>query len=73
MVENKVPRIFGSIRKGEGAGDEEHHNFYFSLDIISVFKLRRIKWAGHIACIEQMTNAYVFWSGNLKRRNCCLL
>jgi hypothetical protein len=31
--------------------NEELHNSYSLPDIISVIKSRRIKWAGHAACI----------------------
>jgi len=35
----------------------ELHNLYASSNIIRVIKLR-MWWAGHVACTEEMTNAY---------------
>jgi hypothetical protein len=33
------------------------HNFCCSLNIIGVVESRRVRWVGHIACIEKMRNA----------------
>jgi hypothetical protein len=38
--------------------NEELHNLYSSPDIIRIMKLRRMKWAGCVACIGQKRNAY---------------
>jgi hypothetical protein len=55
VCENRVlRRIFGSERE-EVAGDrrrlhnEELHILYTSPNIIRVIKLKRMRWAGHIA------------------------
>jgi hypothetical protein len=47
--ENRMLRIFGQKR------DEatELHNSYSSLSLITVIKIRRIRWAGHPACIDR--------------------
>jgi hypothetical protein len=47
-------RIFGPKRGGVTGGwrklhNEELHNLYFSPNIIKIIKLRRMKWAGHVA------------------------
>jgi hypothetical protein len=34
------------------------HNSYASSSIIRVIKSRRVRWAGHVACIGEMRNAY---------------
>jgi hypothetical protein len=33
--------------------NEELHNLYSSLNIIINIKSRRIRWAGHVACVAQ--------------------
>jgi hypothetical protein len=38
--------------------NEELHNLYSSQNIIRVVKSRRMKWAGHIARMEEMRNSY---------------
>jgi hypothetical protein len=49
-------RIFG-LKRGEMIGgwrilhNEDFHNFYSSTDIIIMIKSRRMRWAGHVACM----------------------
>jgi len=56
-------RIFRPKKK-EGVGglrrlhNKELHKLYASPNIISVNRLRRMIWAGHIACMVEMRNAY---------------
>jgi hypothetical protein len=38
--------------------NEELHNMKTSPNIIRVIKLRRVRWAGHVARIEEMRNVY---------------
>jgi hypothetical protein len=38
--------------------NEELHNLYPSRNIIRINKSRRMRWAGHVACIEEQMNAY---------------
>jgi hypothetical protein len=38
--------------------NEELHNLYVSPNIMRVIKSRRMRWAGHVACIGKMINAY---------------
>jgi hypothetical protein len=40
--------------------NEEFHNLYTSLNIIRVIKSMRMRWAGHVALIGEMRNAYKF-------------
>jgi hypothetical protein len=46
-------KIFGPRRKEVAGGCRkfynEHHILYSSSDIISVTKLRRMRWVGHVA------------------------
>jgi hypothetical protein len=65
VFENRVLRkIFGSKRDDEVTGDlrklhnEEVHNLYSSPDIIRIIKLRKMRWAGHVAQMRETRNAY---------------
>jgi hypothetical protein len=56
-------RIFGPKREEVVGGsrrlhNEEINNLYTSPNIIRVIKSRRMRWAGHVACIGEMRNAY---------------
>jgi hypothetical protein len=61
-------KMFGSMRD-EVTGEtrrlhnEEFHNLYCSPNIIRLIKSRRIKWAGHIACMKNRRGAYRIWMG----------
>ena len=64
MFENKVLRkIFGD-KRDEITGEwrklhnAELHALYSSPNIIRNLKSRRLRWAGHVARIEQSRNAY---------------
>jgi hypothetical protein len=64
VFENRVlRRIFGP-KRDEVMGDrrklhnEELHNLYFSPHIIRMIKSRRMRWAGHVARMEEKKNAY---------------
>jgi hypothetical protein len=39
--------------------NEERHNLYTSSNIIRTIKSRRMRWAGHVACMGKKRNAYV--------------
>lgn len=36
----------------------EVHRFYISSNIISVIKLKKIRWVYYVACMRRMINAY---------------
>jgi hypothetical protein len=38
--------------------NEELHNLCTSSNIVRVIKLRRVRWAGHVACVGEIRNAY---------------
>jgi hypothetical protein len=75
-VLKKVLRIFGPEQEEVAGGwrrlhNEELHNLYASPNVITgVIKSMMMDWAGRVACMEQMRNAYKILSGkHLKRRN----
>jgi hypothetical protein len=64
-------RIFGP-KRDEVTGDwrklhnGELHNLYSSPDIIRQIKSRRMRWAGHVACMREGRNVYRVLVGNPK-------
>jgi hypothetical protein len=64
VFENRVlRRIFGPKRDRVTGGwrklhNEELHNLYSSPSIIRIMKLRRMRWAGHVAQIGEKRNVY---------------
>jgi hypothetical protein len=64
VFENKVlRRILGPKRDEVTEGwrklhNEELHDFYSSPSIIRIIKLRRMKWAEHVARMGEKRNAY---------------
>jgi hypothetical protein len=70
VFENRVlRRIFGP-KRDEVMGEwgklhsGELHNFYSSLDITRQIKSRRMRWAGHVACMGEGRNMYRVLMGN---------
>jgi hypothetical protein len=64
VFENRVlRRIFGP-RRDEVTGfwrklhNEELHGLYSSPSIVRVIKARRMRWAGHVACMGEVRGAY---------------
>jgi hypothetical protein len=63
FVNRMLKRIFGPMRE-ELAGvrtrlhNEVLHNQYASPNIIRMIKSRRMRWAGHVARMGKMRNAY---------------
>jgi hypothetical protein len=55
VFENRVLRIIFGPKREEATGgwrelrNEELHNLYSSPNIIRMIKLRRVRWAGHVA------------------------
>ena len=64
MFENKVLRKIFGAKRDEITGEwrklhnVELHALYSSPNIISNLKSRRLRWAGHVARMEQSRNAY---------------
>ena len=64
VFENKVLRKIFGAKRGEITGEwrklynAELHTLYSSPNIIRNLKSRRLRWAGHVARMEQPRNAY---------------
>jgi hypothetical protein len=64
VFENRVlRRIFGPKWDEVTGGwrklhNEELHGLYSSLSIFRVIKTRRMRWAGHVACMGEVRGAY---------------
>jgi hypothetical protein len=59
----KVRKIFGPKSEEMAGGwrrlhNEELHNLQTSPNIIRVIKSRRMRWAGHVACMGKMRNMH---------------
>jgi len=69
VFENRVlRRIFGPERD-EVTGDwrkphnEEPHDYYSSLNIIWMIKVRKMRWEGHVALMGERRDAYMVLVG----------
>jgi hypothetical protein len=55
-------KIFGPKREEDGSWrklhNDELHDLYSSLNIVSVIKSRRMRWAGHVACMGEGRGVY---------------
>jgi hypothetical protein len=74
VFENRVlRRIFGPKREEDGSWrklhNDELHSLYSSPSIIRVIKSRRIRWAGHVACMGRGEVFKGFWLGDQKARS----
>ena len=64
MCENSVlRRILGSKREGvtgewRKLHNEELNDLYCSPNIVRVIKCRRMRWAGHLACMGEIRGVY---------------
>ena len=72
VFENMVlRRIFGP-RRGEVTGkwrrlhNEELNDLYCSRNIVRVIKSRRMRWAGHVACMGEERGVYRVLVGRLE-------
>jgi hypothetical protein len=72
VFENRVlMRIFGRKRDEVTGGwsklhNEELHVLYSSPSIVRVIKTRRLRWAGHVARMEELRGAYNILVGSLR-------
>jgi hypothetical protein len=63
VFENRLLRgIFGPKREEDGSWRELHnderHSLYSSRNFVGVIKSRRMRWAGHIACMGEGRSVY---------------
>jgi hypothetical protein len=63
VFENRVlRRIFGPKREEDGSWrklhNDELHGLYSSPNIVRVIKARRLRWAGHVACMGEEGGVY---------------
>ena len=68
VFENRIlRRIFGPKRDENGEWrrlrNEELHSLYRSPNIVRVIKSRRLRWAGHVAIMEEGRNALKILTG----------
>jgi hypothetical protein len=74
IFENRVLRkIFGPKREENGLWrklhNDELHSLYSSPNIVRVIKLRRMRWAGHVARMGRGEVFTGFWLGGPKARD----
>ena len=76
MSENRVlRRVFGP-KRDEATGEwrklhnEELNDLYCSPNIVQLIKCRRMRWAGHVTCIEERKGVYrvLVWKREGKRQ-----
>jgi hypothetical protein len=62
VFENKMLRIFGRKREEDALRKQFHndeiHHLYSSPNIVRVIKSRRMRWAGHVACMGEGRGVY---------------
>jgi hypothetical protein len=68
VFENRVlRRIFGPKREEDGSCRKLHndqlHDLYSSPNVVRVIKSRRMRWAGHVARMEEGRGAYRVFVG----------
>jgi hypothetical protein len=49
--------------------NDELQDVYCSYTIVGVIKSRRMRWAGHVARLEERRNVYRVWWGKLRERD----
>jgi len=74
VFENRVLRRKFGPKWDEVTGEwrklhNEELNVLFSLNVFRVLKSRRMRWAGHVACMGREEVYSGFWWGNLRERD----
>ena len=70
VFENRIlRRMFGPKRNENGEGrrlhNEDLHSLYCSPNIVREIKSRKLRWAGHVARMEEGRSAFKILTGNL--------
>ena len=74
MFENRVLRRIFGLKRDEvtmewtKVQNEELNDLYAPPNIVRVIKLRRLRWAGHVALMGERRGIYWVWWGNLSER-----
>jgi hypothetical protein len=74
VFENRVLRGIFGLKRDEVTGEwrklhnEELSDLYCSPNIVRVIKSRRMRWAGHVACMGERRNVYRVEVGKLRER-----
>jgi hypothetical protein len=67
-----VRKIFGPKREEDGSWrklhNDELHSLYSLLNIIRVIKSKRMRWAGHVACMGEGRGVYRVLVGGAQRQ-----
>jgi hypothetical protein len=74
VFDNKVLRLIFRTKKDEMVGDwrklhKELRNLYASPSIIRLIKYRTMRWAGHVARMENIRIRIGFWWKREKERD----
>jgi hypothetical protein len=86
VYENKVLKIIFGPGRDEVTGEwrkllnEDLHNLFRSLNNVRTIKIRKVRWARHVASIGKFKNRYTFavgkwrvWNGVWEIIDCCTL
>ena len=74
MFENRLLREIFGAKWDEVTGDwrklhtEELNYLYCSPNIVSVIKSRRMRWVGHVACMDERKGVYKVLVGKPERK-----
>ena len=49
--------------------NEEFHDLYSSPSTVQMIKLRRMRWAGHVAHMGERKGVHRVWWGNMRERD----
>ena len=64
-----MPKRDKVTRKWRKLHNEEFNDLYCSPNIVQVIKLRRMRWAEHVAHMGEGEVSTGFWWGNLRERD----
>ena len=68
VFENRIMRLISRAKRDENEEwrrlhNEELHSLYRSPDIVTVIKTRRLRWAGHVARMEEGRSSFTILTG----------